>query len=278
MTRLERYDIFKKFFANSGDIFNEINNKYKPHADLRRSHGFYVAPGSRNGGQDTTVVDVFFGHRPYNSSKKIINMQITTEIDIAYGTSLHYWQLDNGYIFVTLYPAYTEKHKTQEEFIIFDEIKDPRKLLKRNYIMKHYKYLVSYLAVTCIEDRPRIIDRIKIFYLRSVKKYYINKITYEAKIKKQLVNILKLILTIGFSGFLLAFLPLFINLNKNKEVEKQINTLIEKQEEVINVLKMLNKKINDFDYIIQIEELKVKLDELNESIKKIDVNKNEDKH
>ena len=42
-------------------------------------HGFYATPGSRNGGQDTAVVDVFFGHRTYNSSK---DNQINTLIEI----------------------------------------------------------------------------------------------------------------------------------------------------------------------------------------------------
>ena len=57
-------------------------------------------------------------NRPYKSSKKFKNMQLTTEIEIAYGTKLFYWLIDTGHIFVALYPAYTEKHKTQEEFII----------------------------------------------------------------------------------------------------------------------------------------------------------------
>jgi hypothetical protein len=107
MTRLEKYDMFKQFFETAGERFNEINANYKPHYELRNSYGFYIAPGSRMGGQDTTVVDVFFGHRPYRSAKKIEGMQITTQVEVANGTSLFYYQVDNGDILVEITPAYT---------------------------------------------------------------------------------------------------------------------------------------------------------------------------
>lgn len=264
MTRLERYDAFKDFFSNSEKLFNEINTNYKQHNELRNAYGFYIAPGSRNGGQDATVVDVFFGNRPYHTSKKIINLQITTEVDIANGSSLHLFQIDTGYIFITLYPAYTDKHKAQEEFIILGLVKNPKKLLQINYLTRLYKYLVSYLAVTSIEDKPMIIDKLRVFYLRITKKYYIGKVTYEPKIKRFTVSAIKIILTLGFSGFIISSLPLFANLNRNKEIEKRINILIEKQNEIIDILNGINEKPPDENYTIQIEELRLELKKLNE--------------
>jgi hypothetical protein len=268
MTRLEKYDVFKQFFATAGERFNEINANYKQHLDLRNSHGFCIVPGSRNGGQDTTVVDIFFGHRPYRSSKKIEGMQISTQVDIAYGSSLFYKQIDNGNILVHLYPAYTESHKAQEQFILIDYIRDPKKLLNKKYIDKHYKYLVSYLVVTSIENKPNIIDKGRILYLRMVKRYYSNNVTYEPKISKYLANAFKLILTVGFSGFLLAFIPLFANQNKNKELEKQVEVLIESQNKIIELLNSINEKSDTDDYTIQLEEIKNELNKINENTKK----------
>jgi len=264
MTRRERYDIFKDFYSNSGKLFEEINSKNKQHIELRNAYGLCIAPGSRNGGQDTTVVEVFFGNRPYHTSKKIDNLQITTEVEIAYGSTLHFFQIDTGYIFVTLYPAYTEKYKAQEEFIILGMVKNPKKLLQIKYITRLFKYLVSYLAVTSIEDKPTIIDRLRVFYLRMTRKYYIDKVTYEPKIKQFTVSAIKILLTVGFSGFLIASLPLFANLNRNKEIEKRINILIEKQNEIIEILNEINEKPPDENYTTQIEELRTELKQLNE--------------
>jgi hypothetical protein len=266
MTRLEKYDVFKQFFTTAEKIFNEIHTRYKPHYDLRNSYGFYIAPGSRNGGQDTTVVDVFFGHRPYRTSKKIERLQITTQVEIANGTSLLYYQVDTGDIFVELAPAFTEKHKAQEEFIIIDYIKKPKKLLNSRFLRKHYKYLVSYLAVTSIEDKPNIVDKVIVAYLRMTKRYYNNKITYEPKITKYLTNVLKLILTVGFSGFLLAFIPFFANQSKNKELEKQNEIIIEKQNEIIEILNSINVKTDNRDYALQLGDIKTEIEQLNEHL------------
>jgi hypothetical protein len=268
MTRLEKYEIFKQFFATAGEKFNEIHKNYKPHYDLRNSYGFYIVPGSRNGGQDATVVDIFFGNRPYRTSKKIEGMQITTQVEIAHGTSLFYYQLDTGDIFVKLTPAFTDNHKAQEEFVIIDIIKDPKKLLNINFLRKHYKYLVAYLAVTSIENKPTIVDKAMAFYLRMTKRYYNNKTTYEPKIRKYISNIFKLILTVGFSGFLLAFIPLFTNQNRNKEIEKQIEILIEKQNRIIELLNNLNAKTTIEDYGSQLEKIRLEIENLNSNINK----------
>jgi hypothetical protein len=268
MTRLEKYDVFKQFFTTAKERFNEIHTNYKSHYDLRKSYGFYIAPGSRNGGQDTTVVDVFFGHRPYRSSKKIDGMQITTQIETANGTSLFYYQVDTGDILVELTPAFTEKHKAQEEFIIIDYIKNPKKLLNNRFLRNHYKYLVSYLAVTSIENKPNIIDRVIILYLRMTKRYYNNKTTYEPKITKYLSNAFKLILTVGFSGFLLAFIPLFTNQNRNKGIEKQNEIIIENQNKIIEILNSINAKNDTENYRLQLDEIKIEIKNLNTIINK----------
>jgi hypothetical protein len=267
MTRLERYNIFKEFFSNSKKMFKEIDTNYKQHTDLRQAYGFHIAPGSSIGGQDINVVEVFFGNRPYQTSKKIKDLKITTETEIAYGSKLHFFQVDTGYVFITMYPAYTKTHKPQEEFILWGVVKNPKKLMQINFITKLYKYLVSYLAVTSIDDKPKIVDRLKIFYLRMTRKYYTENVTKEARIKWFMGSAIKIILTVGLSGFLISFIPFFNNLNRNKEIEKQMNVLIERQNEIINVLNKINERPQVVDYTYQIEELKIELEKLNEQMK-----------
>ena len=254
MTRLEKYEIFEQFYKESKKQFIEINTNYKPHFDLRQSYGFYVAPGSRNGGQDITVVEVLYGNRPYRKINNII--QETIDLETAYGSRLYYQQIDTGDILLILNPAYTEKHKPQEQFIIIDYIKNPQKLLNRKYIFKHFRYMVSYLAVTSIENRPKLIDRIRIFYLRISKRYNVDNKIYEPKINRFFVKALKQILTVGFSGFLIAFLPLFINLNRNKYIEKQIEKVIESQNKIIKLLDSINETPKPENYSLYLEEIK----------------------
>jgi hypothetical protein len=268
MTRINKYDVFEQFFVSAKERFSEIHTNYKPHYDLRNSYRFYIVPGSRNGGRDTTIVDVFFGHRAYRSSKKVNGMQIIIQNEIAYGTSLFYYQVDTGDILVKLNPAFTEKHKAREEFIIIDYIKNPKKLLNTRFLRKHYKYLVSYLAVTSIENKPSIIDRAIILYLRMTKRYYNNETTYEPRINKYLSNAFKLILTVGFSGFLLAFIPLFASQNRNKELEKQNEIIIENQNKIIEILNSINAKTNTENYRLQLDEIRIKIENLNATVNK----------
>jgi hypothetical protein len=270
MTRLEKYDIYNQFFAQAKEFFTEIDANYKPHFDLRKSYGLYIAPGSCMGGQEPTVVEVIYGNKSYRSATKIVRGHETYEAEIAYGSRLYYQQIDTGDILLILNPAYTEKHKAQEQFIIIDYIKNPKKLLNKKYISKHFRYMVSYLAVTSIENKPKLSDRIRIFYLRIAKSYNVENKNYEPRIKRFLAKAFIQILIVGFSGILLAFLPLFINLNRNKQLEKQVEAVIESKNKIIMLLDMINEKSEPKDYSLYLEEIKDELKKINENFKKND--------
>jgi len=265
MTRLEKYDVFSQFHVQVKELFTEINTNYKPHFDLRNSYGFYIAPGSCMGGQNPTIVEVVYGNRAYRSATRVMNGHETYEAEIAYGTRLCYKQIDTGDILTILYPATTKTHKALEEYFIIDFIKKPKKLLTKKYLTKHFKFMVSYLAVTSVENRPKLIDRIRVFYLRMFKIYSKENTTHEPKIKKYLKKGIIQILIVGFSGFLLAFLPLFINLNRNKQLEKQIETLIENQNKIILLLDTMLEKHDSENYILYLEDIKKEIEKTNDN-------------
>jgi hypothetical protein len=77
-----------------------------------------------------------------------------------------------------------------------------------------------------------------------------------------------LILTVGFSGFLLAFIPLFTNQNRNKGLEKQIEILIDKQDKIIELLNNINAKTTIEDHRPQLEEIRLEIENLNSNINK----------
>jgi hypothetical protein len=242
MTREEKCDVFKQFFARSAALFNEFNEKCKSHSELRESYGFYIKPG-----QDDDEVNIFFGDRAYRAT------QAGAWKDKAYGPYLQYFQIDNGNVFVNLYPARTDNHRTTEEFITIDYIKKTKILLNKKYIAKHYKYLVSCLAVTSIENEPSIADNISFLYLRVTKKYVNRKIMHEPRINKYLKIAITLILTVGFSGFLVSFIPVFTNYNRNKKIETKIETIIENMNQITNTLNEINSGIDNYRYIIELE-------------------------
>jgi hypothetical protein len=260
MTRKDKYEVFNKFFTNSEKWFSEQKNINDNHPNTTQSYGFFVAPGSRNGGLDDRVVEVFFGHRPYRISKTINNqLQWETQTEIARGATLHYQQFDNGDVFVVLHPAYTESHKPTEEVIVLNHLKNPKKLLNKKTIKKHWKCLSSYMAVTSIEVDYTIIDKLRIAWLRFVKQTIPRKdmsgLVYETRIGKISKNIVKQILTVGFSGFLLSFIPFFINRDKNSEIEEKLNVLLKQQTYIIELSEEIKEQANLFNDTSTLNEL-----------------------
>jgi hypothetical protein len=246
MKRLEKYTGFQQFYKNSKNIFKEVVEKYDNHKNLTREYNFIVVPGSRNGGLNEHIVEAFFGNINYRRTK-IVGPQfnISEQTETAQGAALSYVQIDNGNIHVVLYPAYTESHRSSEECIVLDYIKNPKKLLSKQTIKKHWKYLSSYMAVTSIDEDYCFIDKLRVAYIRFAKQTILQKDfgeKYETKLRKFLKTVIIQILTVGFSGFLLAFIPFFIN--KDNKISQMIDIIIEEQERIKNLHEEIKEEID----------------------------------
>lgn len=276
MTRQEKYKDFQEFKKQSENDYKSIITGVKKYPDLNNLYGFYVAPGGRNGGIDDRLVDVFYGHRPIGVKRYIgSNLQIQDKTEIENGCQISFHHLINGKTFVTLYPCNSETFKFEEDFIVLDFLSDPRKLFKKRIQKKYCNFLNSYMAVTCSENLASLSDRLTVFYLRNFKQLCINNRVQRSKFFKKITKVLKIIFSVGFSGFCLTFIPFFSNskqLNELTNEVKEINQQIQQMEAIQNEL---NSKIDFSDNIIQVSDeeladnLNSELDEIKKEIEEI---------
>lgn len=62
------------------------------------------------------------------------------------------------------------------------------------------------MAVTCLEGKPTFCDRTKVFFIRLNKHLVIDEKVQTILILKWLGEVLKFVLTVGLSGFLLTII------------------------------------------------------------------------
>ena len=205
MTRQEKYKVFQDFKSQAKQLFNEISQKYKSDEEIKRIYGFNTAPGGRMGGLNDRQIDVFYGYRIINIQKYIgSNLQVETKSEREDGCQITFQHLNDGRTMIYLFPCHSETFKPAEEFIILKLEKNPRNLLKRNNLKKFYKYMKSYMAVTCSENVATVLDKIVVFYLKTFKEVCINGQVQITKICKLLKKLVTILFTVGFSGFCLA--------------------------------------------------------------------------
>lgn len=264
MKLIDKYKIFEEFKNTSKDKFNKFAECKFISKAMKDLHSFIVAPGSRNGGLDKRTVEVFFGFRPFDSKQYFQNFEIETELEMEYGATLHYHQLDNGNVIVSLYPARTKSLKVIEESIILDYIKNPKYLLKDKHLLKHLKMLSAYMNKTALEGDPTVVDKIKVWYLKNFKEVIINKKIHNPKYKKVVFEMIKFVLTIGLSGFLIYIISIFTN--PNAILNDRLMKVIANQNEIINQLNSQSKNnFTDLDRKIEIinKDLKYIMDKIN---------------
>lgn len=276
MTRQEKYKEFQEFKKKSEEDYKAIAIRLKKYVDLNNLYGFYVAPGGRNGGIDDRLVDIFYGHRPIGVKRYVdSNYQIQDKTEIENGCQISFHHLFNGKTFVTLYPCNSETFKFAEDFIVLDFLKDPRKLLKKRIQKKYCKFLNAYMAVTCSENDANIIERLIVIYLRNFKQKCINNSVQRSNFFKVAKKALTIIITVGFSGFCLAFIPFFSNSKQLNELTNEVKVINQQLQQIEINQNKLNSKIDFSDKTLEVsdkeltENLNSELDEIKKEIEEI---------
>ena len=222
--RINRINNFKEFYDNSKTTFKEFSDKDINSHKFRDAYSLCICPGSRNGGTNKRVVEIFFGSRPFESITNGRDWTTLTE----YGATLLYDRDDSGYIIVSLYPANTDKQK-QIESLIFLEIKiDPKKLKDKNYLKKHWNDLVAYMECTSLDGNPTISQKIRIAYLRTFKHLIIDSKWMPTRVSNYSKDVLKFVLTVGLSGFIIYLVTIFSTRQKENKIEQQHIQTIDK--------------------------------------------------
>ena len=244
MTFAKKYEIYKLFQSKVQELFRKISGNDKSVEEITSYYHFHICPGGSNGGHDKRSIEIFWGNRPYDIIESIgQNLQTTNEVLVEHGSILHYYMLDNGNVLVEIIPAKTKNLRSSEDSIIVDYIKNPECLLKEKYLKKHWKYLKAYMNVTSLWGKNDIQNKLLVFYLRNFKEYSFEKTIQPPKINKPIKDIVKTVLTVGLSGFLLFAITEIRNSNNTREQLEKYNDIITNQAEIIEEILQFNKNL-----------------------------------
>lgn len=281
-TRQEKYTSFQDFKSQSKQLFEQISQAEKGDIEVKNIYGFSIAPGGRKGGLNDRQVDVFYGYRIINIQKYMgANLQVETKTETEVGCQITFQHLNDGRTMIYLFPCHSETFKPTEEFIILKLENNPKNLLKKNKLKRLYKYMKSYMAITCSENIATLFDKIVVFYLRTFKEVCINGQVQITKICKILKKLATIIFTVGFSGFCLAFIPFFSNSKQLNELTNEVKGINQKMNQIEIIQNELYTKINfseqtfkvvdenlAIDLIPELTEIKNNLKEINSKIEK----------
>jgi hypothetical protein len=211
-SRVQRYEAFASFYAQAGSLFGELANSDPRQDLLRHAYSFYVTPGGAMGGHDERRVDVFYGQRPFAGvtapqptpqGEFVLSKKLLPER----GAQLRYLRADNGLVTCILEPAETESYRQREDGLLLGELLNPSRLRKQ--LPAHWRAFMSYMQCTCLEGEPTVLDRLRTFWLRSVKRLIVSQRAEGSRVCSAASTIGKYVLTIGLSGFVLFGLERF---------------------------------------------------------------------
>lgn len=200
--RISRYKAFKCFLESSQSSFEELSKLDKDVESLNLYYKLYICPGGSQGGANDRLLEIFYGHRPFDTQSKNPFDRNSITVLVEQGARLHYNLLDNGQVVIILYPASTESLTLIEDAIIISSGLNPHRLGKMYKL--HFALFVAYMRCTSLDGTPTIADKILVFWLRSAKPLIVNKKKQQTKLLSNTIGIFKFAMTVGLSGFLLA--------------------------------------------------------------------------
>lgn len=244
--RLQKIKDFENFYDNCNSIFTKLRNEDKRVEIFQNEYMLCICPGSRNGGNEKRIVEIFWGARAYEFETKGNQWKSLRET----GATLFLYRNDTGDITISLYPAKTEYRQPIENHITLYEWLDPKKLNDQDFINSLWNDFIAYMECTSLDGKPTYLQKLRINYLRFFKHLVIDKKWMPTKFSKFSINLLKWVLTVGFSGVILFAINYF---TQPKITETEIH------------LKDANKKSDTISK--QIEKKSININEIKSEIK-----------
>jgi len=268
-SRINRIKIFDDFYDKSKEIFETLRDNDNRVEIFENEYMLNICPGSRDGGQEKRIVEVFWGARPYEFETKGKDWKSLTET----GATLFIYRNDTGHLTISLSPAKTENIKPIEDSIAIYKWLDPKKLKEDKFIKSLWNDFIAYMEFTSLDGTPTIKQKIRISYLRYFKNLVIDKKWQPTKISIFSKDVLKFLLTVGLSGFIFFFVSILREPNENI-INTQLKKLNDNEELMIE---QIDKLLKSEEFISStssaIDTINSKLSELKESI----INNNQDK-
>lgn len=210
-TRANRIKDFEKFQDSVEAVFKKRQKTDPDYLSLEDYYGFSVCPRGRAGGINSRLIEVFYGNRPYEQEKTVsADLKMDSHLISESGAELSVLRDDWGYVCIQMFPAKAKYGRQKEDSIILYSHMDPKRLLRQRFQKKLLQQLNSYMAVTCLEGKPTFCDRTKVFFIRLNKHLVIDEKVQTILVLKWLGEVLKFVLTVGLSGFLLTIIAKYV--------------------------------------------------------------------
>lgn len=191
---------FRHFYNNSNKIFNTLQEADSSSHAFKDRCMLQVCPGSRVGGDNPDVIEVFWGNQPV----KRIDKHNGFEILIEGGVTLLFNLLPDGHVFITLYPAKTKVMRPIEDSILLHRCHKATWLLKERNVRSLWRDFMAYSECTSLIGTPSICQRIRMFWVKYSRPMCIEGIQQPIRGLQHLRKVFSFALTVGLSGFLLV--------------------------------------------------------------------------
>lgn len=251
-------DAFKWFFNNAKEIFRKLQESDSSSQFFKDRCILQVCPGSRAGGDNSDVVDVFWGAHPVKRIDTKNGFRLLTED----GVTMFFYLLPDGHVTITLYPAKTELMRPLEDSILLHRYIKATWLLKEKNLKSLWRDFMAYTECTSLIGTPSIWQRLRTFWLRYSRPLCVDGVQQPIRGLLYLRNIVTFALTVGLSGFLLVAAQ-----QGQKETVKDYSLLIKQtnqciedvqkvQDELLREAQTLNANIDSLMKLVPLSQKK----------------------
>ncbi len=263
-TRQDRRNDFDEFYRTAIATFTRFRDNDRRAEKFERIYMLSICPGSRAGGTNNRVVEVFWGSRPFET----ITLGRTWTALTEFGATLLFERDDSGFVIISIYPANTDNRKPIESSISLKLWVDPIKLKNEDYLKGLWNDFMAYMEYTSLDGNPTILQRLRISYLRNFKHLVIDNKWTPTKFSLFNREVFKWVLTVGLSGVIVYFVTLMTQPTET-QTEIQLKEVNRNLENVSNQLDKISDGNADIKTIsITADSIATKTKEILKNIEK----------
>ncbi len=240
--RLQKIKDFETFYDNCDSIFTVLRNNDNRAVIFQNEYILYICPGSRAGGNEKRIIEIFWGARPYEFETTSTQWKSLKET----GTTLFFYRNDTGDITIYLYPAKSEFRQPIENHIALYEWLDPKQLNSQKFIKSLWNDFMAYMECTSLDGKPTFAQRTRISYLRNFKHLVVDNKWTPTKFSLFNKEVLKWVLTVGLSGVIIYIVTLLTQPQTTEtEIQlRQVNKSLETVSKQLDKISANNNSTN----------------------------------
>ena len=255
-TRQDRSNDFDNFYKTAVGTFEAFRDNDPRAKKFETIYKLYVCPGSRAGGNNKRVVEIFWG----SIQLETITLGNTWKTLTEFGATLLFECDDNGFVMISIYPSGTDNRKPIESSISLKLWVDTIRLKDKSFLKSLWNDFMAYMECTSLDGNPTLLQRLRISYLRNFKHLVVDNKWLPTKFSEFCRDVFKWVLTVGLCGLINYILTLMTQ-SKTTETElqlKEINKNIENVSTQIDKILENNKDIHSISVTVDSIDIRVK--------------------